>query len=378
MRHLLMLNYEYPPLGGGAGNATRFLLTELASFSDIAVDLITSSADAKKIEPLTKRISIHYLNIGKRGQRLQYQTSVDLLKYSWQAYHYVKKLLRAKRYNFCHAFFAVPCGYLSWRLKLPYLLSLRGTDVPGHNPKFQVIYKLIGRQINQTLRHAAIVVANSRDLADEAARTCRRTYQVIPNGVDLNFFHPTEKTNGVFRVLYAGRLHAVKNLNQLIKGFAEFTTTQPAEKLELTIAGDGPERARLQKLAATLPKGELVRFTGQLSTTELRSEYQRCSVFALVSESEGMSNTLLEAMACGTPILSSDTGGSRQLISQDNGLILTEVSQASIGRALKYFFDRRDQLANSGRSSRRVAEQYSWKRTAEEYYRLYQQMYELA
>ena len=67
--NILLLNYEFPPLGGGAGNATYYLLKEFSKFNDLEVDLVTSSIDKNKEEQFADNIKIYYLDIGKTSKR---------------------------------------------------------------------------------------------------------------------------------------------------------------------------------------------------------------------------------------------------------------------------------------------------------------------
>jgi hypothetical protein len=78
-----MLNYEFPPLGGGAGNANYFLFKELAKVDNLKIDLVTSSVSSFRIENFLQNINIHYLDIGKQGNLL-YQSNEDLLRYSYK------------------------------------------------------------------------------------------------------------------------------------------------------------------------------------------------------------------------------------------------------------------------------------------------------
>jgi hypothetical protein len=67
MKRILILNYEFPPLGGGAGNATYYLLKEFAKDPDLKIDLVTSSIDAFRVEKFSDNITVHLLDIGKGG-----------------------------------------------------------------------------------------------------------------------------------------------------------------------------------------------------------------------------------------------------------------------------------------------------------------------
>ena len=82
---ILFLNYEYPPLGGGAGNATAYLLKEFAKIPGLEVDLVTSAIDKKyQLEKIGENIRIHRLPIGKNPKNLHFQSQKDLLIYAWK------------------------------------------------------------------------------------------------------------------------------------------------------------------------------------------------------------------------------------------------------------------------------------------------------
>jgi UDP-N-acetylglucosamine:LPS N-acetylglucosamine transferase len=92
---ILFFNYEYPPLGGGAANATFHILRELSKIENLEIDLVTSSHDDKYyLEKIAKNIYIHKLAIGKKDKNLHFQSVKDLFLYTWKAYFYSKKLIK--------------------------------------------------------------------------------------------------------------------------------------------------------------------------------------------------------------------------------------------------------------------------------------------
>jgi len=366
-----MLNYEFPPLGGGAGNATYYLLKEYSRCSDLKIDLVTSSDNKYKEEKFADNIRIYYLDIGKEDN-LHHQSSKDLLSYYWKARSFCKKLCKKRKYDFIHSFFGVPCGYLALKLNLPYLVSLRGSDVPGHNPKFAKIYLFLGNLTKRVWSNAEVVVANSEDLKREAKEFLPMDFPVIPNGVDATYFKPANKKDDTFRILYVGRLHKIKNIDLLIKSFAEFAKNNPEVKSELKLVGDGPERQNLLRLAEDSNIAQSVKFLGRRNKKELLRYYQQASVFTLLSEREGMSNTALEAMACGLPVILSSTGSSNNLV-RGNGII-TEKEPKSVAIHLNKLSRNRDKLSKMGHASRQIAEKFSWEITAKQYYKIYRKL----
>lgn len=377
---VLMLNYEYPPLGGGAATACAHLLKEYSRhFPGIQVDLVTSALGAGRVESPAPGITLHFLDIGKRD-RPHFQSNRDLLAYTFRAGRYLRRLLARNRYDLCHAFFGIPCGFVARRTGLPYLVSLRGSDVPFYNPRFYWPDRLLFRRLSRGIwREAAAVVANSAGLRRLALETAPdQPIEVIPNGIDTGTFHPGDapgrEGGAALRVLSVGRLIPRKRMDTLIRAAALL----PPGSVELTIAGDGPERGALERLVAELGLRDRVRLTGRLEHDRLPALYREHDLFAMVSLNEGMSNTVLEALASGLPVVLSDTGGTAELLEHgENGLLLEQRADAeSVAAALRVYTERPDLLAEHGRRSRLRAEAMSWTATAAAYAGLYRRILE--
>lgn len=185
-----MLNYEFPPLGGGAGNATFYLLKEFSRYKDLQIDLVTSSASKYKEERFSDNIKIYYLDISKK-ESLHYQTNRDLLTYTCRSYFFCKNLLKRSTYHLCHAFFGIPCGFVAMKLNIPYIVSLRGSDVPFYNPRFYWLDKLFFKRLSEKIwKNSLRVIANSKGLRELTLKSfSSQKIEVICNGVDVEHFY---------------------------------------------------------------------------------------------------------------------------------------------------------------------------------------------
>ncbi len=365
-KRILILNYEFPPLGGGAGNATYYLLKEYAKDSTLQVDLVTSSVDSFRTETFADNITIHYLDIGKKGN-LHYQSNKDLLTYSFKAYRYAKKLMReGAQYDLCHAFFGIPCGYIAMQLGLPYIVSLRGSDVPFHNKRYYWLDRLIFQRLSRKVWHeATAVVANSQKLRELALRTSPdQDIQIIFNGVDINEFQArSERGNGsTLKIIATGRLSKQKGHKYLIEAISDM------KDVGLCLVGDGDQKESLKLLAKRC--GSNVHFVGKVDHEDIKSLLQGSDIFVLPSLNEGMSNSLLEAMACGLPVITTDTGGSKELV-RENGIVVPSKDVQKLREAimqLKMDHVRREAMS---KQSRTLAVEMGWEKTAQKYYELY-------
>jgi glycosyltransferase involved in cell wall biosynthesis len=362
---VLILNYEYPPLGGGAANATAYILNEYANYTDSEFHLITSSTNGFKTERHSKNIVIHYLNIGKSAN-LHYQSWGELIKYSVKAYRYAQKLKKSFDYELVHAFFGIPCGFLAMFLGKPFIVSLRGSDVPFYNKRFLWADKLVFQWLSKIIwKKAAAVVANSSGLQNLALQTSPATkISVIHNGVNTQEFYSINKPfdNRLIHLISTGRLIERKGFPFLIEALHEL------HGFQLTLLGDGNQRHELEQLAHFY--NIEVTFAGTLSHEKIAEYLQKADIFVLPSLNEGMSNSILEAMACGLPIIATDTGGSMELL-QGNGVIIEKQSSKAIKEALINYQQNPLQIKIQGQKSREIALKMDWKNIAESYYKLY-------
>ena len=370
--NILMLNYEYPPLGGGASNATYYLLKEFSQIDDnITINLITSSATNEfEEEKLNDKIHIYKLPVGKKG--LHYWTQKEIISYSRQAYRYSKNLKKQTKYDLIHAFFGIPCGAIAYpfRKEIPYIVSLRGSDVPGFNERFSFQYIFLKPIIRRVWRNAAAVIANSQGLKELALKTDRNVKtDIIYNGVNVEDFSPRDnRENGEIVLLTVARLIKRKGIDDLIRAVPAIVKAH--KNIKLRIIGEGNMENELKALAQKLEVAKYIEFLGYVPHDEIATYYSSSDIFVLPSKNEGMSNTVLEAMASGLPIITTDTGGTRELM-DDNGIIIPSEEPDAIANAVLRVIKDPKIRENMGARSREIAESMSWKNVAEEYHKIY-------
>jgi glycosyltransferase involved in cell wall biosynthesis len=368
---ILMLNYEFPPLGGGGSNACYYLLKEFSKM-DINVDLITSSANGiSEIETMDESVTIYKVPIHKKD--IHYWTQKEILSYSWKANNKVKELMEMHHYDVIHAFFTIPCGALAYlyKKKVPFVVSLRGSDVPGFNERFGVQYVFLKPMIKEIWKKADAVVANSEGLKELALETNpQQAISVIHNGIDISEFTPNDrkKTDGYLQLICVSRLIERKGIRYLLQAIGELKH----EKIRLTIVGEGNQLLELKNLTSKLNIEDKVVFKGYLDHSKLAEAYQQSDIFVLPSLNEGMSNAVLEAMASGLPIITTDTGGTVELL-DDNGLIVGMQDSESIANAIMQLIKDPAKISEMGEKSRTMAETLSWRHVAQKYLNVYRE-----
>jgi glycosyltransferase involved in cell wall biosynthesis len=381
---VLLLNYEFPPLGGGAGVATQALARGLAS-RGVTVDVITAG------ERDECRSEVLWDGHGEEGLLTVYRvrssrTGVHeagmggAFSYLRQALPLVRARMRDEQYDIIHLFFSLPTGALLPFLSLgdtPIILSLRGSDVPGydrHQKKLERAHTVLLPVTRWIWRRATRVVAVCESLGRLALRTDPGlSYSVIPNGVDLGRFRPSTRARSrqgrKIRCLAVARLVERKGLSDLIEALAALERG----RFELEILGSGPDEQRLKDLAVRLGVRNEVIFAGSVSRREIAGRYRDADIFTLAPREEAFGNVFAEAMASGLPIVGSTVGGVPELVEHGkNGYLVPPRDPRALAAAIRLLGDNPELRAEIGRRNRAQAESnLSWARMTTRYLSTY-------
>ncbi len=202
----------------------------------------------------------------------------------------------------------VAAGLLARRLGLPFVMTARGTDVnviaqqPGP-----------GRRILEAARQAVGVIAVSRPLKDALVRigVDEAKIVVLRNGVDVEVFRPADAAEARRRLDLPIQGRLLLSVGNLVPEKGQALAVEALLHLpgwRLLVVGDGPERTSLQALARRLRVAERMEIRPPMPQAELRYAYAGADVLALTSTREGWPNVVLEAQACGTPVVGFDVG----------------------------------------------------------------------
>lgn len=232
---------------------------------------------------------------------------------------------------------------------------------------------LAGGLLMRLLRRADRIVAVCGQAAAEAVRAGipEQNVAVIHNGVDLDLFAPAPERQLPGCITFIGRLDAMKGVDVLLQAFARLMRHCAAT---LRIVGDGPERDRLRVLADRLGIGDAVLFFGVRE--DIPRLLQESSVFALPSRSEGLPNVVLEAMACGLPVVATRVGGTPELVQDGRtGLLVQPNDPEALRVALQRLLNDPTYARELGACGRRVAqERFGIGRAIAAYYALYDEL----
>jgi len=372
---LLMLNYEFPPLGGGGGQAHRCLLERFAQVPELEVDVLTSaSVPGVTTEALGTTITVTRIGVHKKDLHLWRRREV--LEWLGRARSHSRQMVRSTPYDLVHAFFAFPTGWLCWRDPgaRPYLLSLRGSDVPGRNTRLKLDYALLSRLVFRPIwRGAAALVACSEGLRRRALQLePSADVLVIPNGVDLDRFRPAKpmpEDRGPLQLLTVGRLSAGKRIDLLIDAVERLHATGcPAQ---LTVVGGGALDALLHEAVHRRGLEGSITLSGRVPASEMPGIYRRADLYVSASVEEGMSNAMLEAAASGLPMATTRCEGVDELAA-DNAVVVESATAEGLAAAIHHLVADPTRRAGMARAARELAGRFTWESAAEQYLAMYE------
>ncbi|MCC7413830.1 MAG: TIGR03088 family PEP-CTERM/XrtA system glycosyltransferase [Gammaproteobacteria bacterium] len=233
-------------------------------------------------------------------------------------------------------------------------------DLAGERRKYRVARRILAPTVHQ-------FVTVSKDLqaylVNRVGIRPQRVMQIY-NGVDSDRFSPPERPHGTprsagtrFTIGTVGRLQTVKNQALLLGAFIDMLRRRPdlVARVRLRIVGAGPDLAPLQAAAGSSPAGAQIDFAG--ASANVPHELRAMDLFVLPSLAEGVSNTILEAMACGVPVVATRVGGNAELVEEGRtGVLFESEDSAGLSALLERYVDDPGLALEQGREARRHIE----------------------
>lgn len=369
-RRILLITYEFPPLGGGSA---RFSLNNALCLREMGyeVAIVTSRFGDLAAEEVVQGVPVYRIRVLRR--HLNYANAVEVLSFGVSGMLAAGSIYKEFRPDLCIAYHALPTGMAAWAIKrrfgVPYMTYLLGQEVPGYPEPAAWVHKLSWPVNGRIWRDSDRLMANSQALADLASRAAPELdIAVATNGVDLDLFRPSATeaetrppADGLLRVLYVGRLVPYKRLRELVRGFA-LALEKISAPIELHYVGFGRERAPIEAMRTELGIADRVIFHGRLEQAEVIEHMQRADCFVNIADMEGLPNAVLEAMACGLPVVLSDIAPHRELIEEGiQGALCDGKSPDSVAGALARVLGDAERRRQMGEASRaRMEAGFSW------------------
>ena len=239
-----------------------------------------------------------------------------------------------------HAHVVLPAGWsamkVAKRQRIPIVLTEHSSPFSMHLGT-ELSRKLVRETLTGVDRLIAISPSLAKQLTDFHPGL---RIDVIGESVKTDFFVPADgasRRNGSGKSFFvAARLSEQKGLDHLIKA-VHLLKERGVNSFELVIGGDGPDRQKLEQLAASLGVAERCRFLGGLTREQVREQMQNCDVFVLSSLHETFGVVVGEAMACGKPVISTRCGGPEFIVTEDNGVLVDVANAQALADAMSDF-----------------------------------------
>jgi len=367
----MIISSFYPLIGGAERQAQRLA----AGLADTGVDVCVLTRRYKGMGPYEEIDGVPVYRVLTLGRGALAALSYILSSLLWL-------LKYGKKYQVIHCH----------RAESPAIIGIFAKLLYGK----KVVVKISGGDlglVNQVIRRKLLSAVNVFiALTDEMrAKLIRCGFPeakivIIPNGVDTNRYMPlSRKAKLSMReklglpideklIIFVGRLHPVKGLDTLLYAWQKISQSIGTNKARLLILGEGPQEPFPRQLVSQLGLEATILFLGRKGN--VAKYLQSADTLALPSLSEGLPNALLEAMACGLPVVATDVGGNSEVISDlKNGILVKPKDSGQLAEALIKVLNDGGLAQHLGRQARKaVEERYSLKSVVDQYLGLYENL----
>jgi glycosyltransferase involved in cell wall biosynthesis len=318
---ILMLNYEYPPLGGGAGVITKHISEGLAGLGHDVTIITTWFKDLDEYEG---KGNLRIIRLRAR-RKFTYRSSVMEMR-SWirVSKTFLTNFFLENTMDICFANFALPGGevalYLKKRFDIPYVILSHGHDIPWYCREEMFKYHVVTYPWIKKICMASVAnfvqTADMKENIDKflGAENAKKNI-LIPNGCDVKLFRKdVSKISSDFKIVFTGRLVKQKDPFTFLKALQILNNKNVA--FTANVIGDGILKNEMELFVSENNLSDRVKFSGWISKENIVNEYQSAHVYVQSSIYEGMSIAVMEAMACGTYVIATPVGMNKELIKE--------------------------------------------------------------
>lgn len=365
---ILQTPVRFYPYIGGVENYVYFLSKELMKLGH-DVEVICANEPKLKVRDEIDGIKVRRLSyIGKiASTNITLKLPYELLKNDFDVIHTHIPTPWSADWS------AIISKNKRKPLVLTYHNNLEGISITDY------IAKMYNNTIlKSTLRRSKIIIVTQTNyLLSPYLKSCGYKIAVIPNGVDVNKFKPFKNDNDGHKVFFLSilnRYHRYKGLDYLLRAFK--TVKKEIKDAELIVGGEGELLGYYRKMASILDLKNYVKFVGFISDEKIVQYYNKCGVFVLPSismEQEGFGIVLLEAMACGKPVVATQVVGTAKDVEERNaGIIVKPKGERALANAIIQILSDKSLAREMGKRGRiLVEEEYSWEIVAKTIERIY-------
>lgn len=367
-----MLNYEFPPIGGGGGVISKEIALGLSGLGHQITIVTTWFKGLKEEERFTENLLV--LRIKALRKKSFQSNPLEMADWIIKTKRFTNLLLQNQSFDLCFANFVMPGGevalFLKKKFNLPFVVISHGHDIPWVNARSQwPLYLAAFSKIKKVLNSAEIIFIQTKEMEKNLIdfhQRVKEKVRIIPNGFSENATFNNYKPE--FTVIAIGRLVGQKDPETYVKGFLLFNKEFPNSKLK--IFGDGPKRKQLETMVFGEEASAKVSFQGKTSQAEVIEAMQEASVFLSTSLNEGMSLAMLEAAASGLALICTKVSGANKIVKPFNGILIDFKSPEQVKNALIGFYEKWQNNIPliEGKKTQELLEQFNWKVISNQYH----------
>ncbi|MBI5680846.1 MAG: glycosyltransferase family 4 protein [Methanobacterium sp.] len=272
-----------------------------------------------------------------------------------------------------------PYNYISRAIpeKYPVIITVHGIMATEY--KFNKGLNFIGGFISYLLekyafRKAKNIIVCSEVMKKEIGKLSRAKVYVVPNGVDCKKIDNFSSSKVVIHpsIIYIGLLEKIKGVDTLIKAINIIKDDIP--EIHFYIAGKGSQEENLRKLTKKLGLENNIDFLGYISGEEKYSNFKSVDICAVPSRYESFGITILEAMACGKPVIASNVGNIPSLVDENTGILFESENEKDIAQKIINLLKNQDLRDKMGLNAEKRAKEFDWDKISEKTVNIYKKI----
>jgi glycosyltransferase involved in cell wall biosynthesis len=372
--NILVLNYEYPPLGGGAGNITKQLAENFAKQKNKVVVITTWYNDLPENDKETNNLEV--IRLKSKRKFLHSSNPIEMFSWMKEANRFLNEYLKDNKFDVCLANFSIPGGFVAKRIKktfnIPYFVLSHGHDIPWYYKKQMFIYHLaLYFIIKSVCKKSTLNFVQTEFMKTNIdkfiGKRLKNKNVIIPNGVSYSDEKIYDRREEPFTIIFVGRFVEQKDPFTILKALKRLKRMDIGFRLFLV--GDGPLRNKMEKFVKANNLENAV-FTGWIPQPEVQKYYQKSHIIITPSHAEGMSIANLEALAAGVFLIATPVSGNKEMLSCcKNGVLIDSGNYNEIANQIqKFYFQQylpKNLLAQN--SALEFIEKYNWQNISEQY-----------
>ncbi len=367
--NILMINFEYPPLGGGGGVATHDIAQELSQRHTVHV--LTTAFTGLPREEIVEGVVVHRVPVLGRVS-LPTATFISLITFAPAALFAGIRIMKKTKFDVVYAQFVIPSGlpaaWLSMLFRVPFVLTFVGGDIydpsKGISPHRHMLLRAVIRWI-ASRAHARTAISTDTKTRTIELHGVLQPITVVPIGLKPQ--HIPEASRDAFGFLEEdiicisiGRLVPRKGYDILLSAW------KSVPRAKLIIIGDGPLKAHLQTVVEKYYLAERVQLMGQVDETAKFQLLSLSDVYVSAAQHEGFGIVFLEAMRAGLPIVATNDGGQTDfLIDGEHALLTAPHDDSAIAKAVNTLIDTTELRMVMGERNKKEVKKYYLEHTVQ-------------